>query len=279
MIEGTKIKGKKCTYVLGCPISSVYATAHIVLSGELGSISSQAKVLVRQFGKSVLERKEAEKLVLSENAIELIETSGSLFLITKIDESFLKSLRTEKKDSGVNDELTDFSEEADDGFVYFEEGKYLGEIENGVPHGKGKMFWNDHSVYDGEWVAGLMEGTGTMTWPSGKLYNGNWLHGEINGYGEMTDPNGTIYEGQFLNGKRHGRGVLTQFNGEKYEGEFVNNKATGNGCYYNHEGQKRGKMNLFWKSQTGQKIITAFWTIVFLCILGGILIILFVVAN
>lgn len=279
MIEGTIIKGKKCTYVLDCPISSVYATAHIVLSGELGSISSQVKVLVCRFGISASEKIEAEKLVQSEDAIELIETTDSLFLITKENGIFLESLHSEEHNNDVNDELTDFSEGADGGFVYFEEGKYLGEIENGVPHGKGKMFLNDLSIYDGEWVAGYMEGIGTMSWPSGKSYNGNWLHGEMNGYGSMKDPNGTIYEGHFLHGKRHGRGVLTQYNGEKYEGEFVDNKATGKGNYYNCDGNKRGKVNLFWKSQTGQKIISTFWTIICFCILGGFLIILFMVAK
>ena len=45
--------------------------------------------------------------------------------------------------------------------VVFPDGTYRGVYnQDGVPHGRGTMRFNDGSIYEGEWVSGVMEGQG-----------------------------------------------------------------------------------------------------------------------
>tara|TARA_B100000315_G_C14247570_1_gene438166 strand:+ start:268 stop:522 length:255 start_codon:yes stop_codon:yes gene_type:complete len=44
------------------------------------------------------------------------------------------------------------------------DGKYFGEIENGVPDGQGTFSWSNGDKYVGEWKNGKPNGQGTYTW-------------------------------------------------------------------------------------------------------------------
>jgi hypothetical protein len=57
---------------------------------------------------------------------------------------------------------------------------YIGEMQNNVPHGKGKVEykqpdeWNRLS-YDGDWVDGKRQGYGILTWATeNRRYEGQW---------------------------------------------------------------------------------------------------------
>ena len=58
------------------------------------------------------------------------------------------------------------------------DGKYLGDIENGLPNGKGNLTESNGEKYEGEWKDGLMHGQGTYNWLYGKKYVGEWKDGE-----------------------------------------------------------------------------------------------------
>jgi len=47
------------------------------------------------------------------------------------------------------------------------EAEYVGELQNGKPHGKGSITYENEEIYDGEWKEGLKEGKGTLTSPDG----------------------------------------------------------------------------------------------------------------
>ena len=48
------------------------------------------------------------------------------------------------------------------------QGKYEGEILDGVPHGQGTYYWFNVNRYEGEWEYGLFDGHGTYySYPSG----------------------------------------------------------------------------------------------------------------
>ena len=47
------------------------------------------------------------------------------------------------------------------------DGKYLGEIRNGVPEGQGTFTFSDGGKYEGEWKDGNEHGQGTYTSPDG----------------------------------------------------------------------------------------------------------------
>ena len=117
--------------------------------------------------------------------------------------------------------------------------KYDGAIKNGVPHGRGKMYWADKSVYDGDWWGGKMHGSGIMTSPDGTRRHGRWINGEMNGQGEIHYPDGRVYSGSIVAGQCHGYGRLQHPGGEWFEGEFAYDRITENGSYNTANGQKR----------------------------------------
>lgn len=131
--------------------------------------------------------------------------------------------------------------------------KYVGELKDGLPEGKGTYTWAN-GTYEGDFKGGYKHGFGVILWPDGAKYVGMFQHDKQNGKGEFTwpdgdkyvgdfrdniiDGNGTYiwrdgakYTGQFKNGQKHGQGTLVLPTGEKYTGEFAYNKITGNGVY------------------------------------------------
>ncbi len=77
------------------------------------------------------------------------------------------------------------------------EAEYVGEqLQNGKPHGKGSITYENEEIYDGEWKEGLKEGKGTLTSPDGGKYEGEWKNDKMEGQGTYTWPNGNKYEGE-----------------------------------------------------------------------------------
>ena len=111
-----------------------------------------------------------------------------------------------------NGELVYYEEGDDDN-----EGKYVGEIDNGEPNGQGTFIWSDGTKYVGEYKNGLPNGHGTETWSDGSKY-----------------------VGEFKDGKYHGQGTITWSDGTKYVGEYKDNKRW-NGIYYDQYGNIRRK--------------------------------------
>ncbi len=95
-----------------------------------------------------------------------------------------------------NGELVYYEEGDDDN-----EGKYVGEIDNGEPNGQGTFIWSDGSKYEGEFKDGKKNGQGTETSPDGIKYEGEWVNGKRNGQGTLTSPDGHKYEGEFMDGQ------------------------------------------------------------------------------
>ncbi len=111
-----------------------------------------------------------------------------------------------------NGELVYYEEGDDDN-----EGKYVGEIDNGEPNGQGTFIWSDGTKYVGGYKNGLPNGHGTETWSDGSKY-----------------------VGEFKDGKWDGQGTITWSDGTKYVGEYKDNKRW-NGIYYDQYGNIRGK--------------------------------------
>lgn len=126
-------------------------------------------------------------------------------------------------------------------FVY-DEGKYIGEVRNGKPHGRGRMMYaSDDPVryeYYGNWVNGKKHGQGVMYWKNLEKYEGNWKDDLEDGEGFCKNANGDIYEGQWKNGAENGEGTYYYANGDKYVGNWVNGLWNGKGCLYTHDGHE-----------------------------------------
>ena len=121
------------------------------------------------------------------------------------------------------------------------DGKYVGEIENGLPNGQGTQTWkNPFEKYEGEWKDGYRHGQGTIVHqdPFGK-YVGEWKNGERNGFGKSvwSEPH-QEHEGQYKNNEKNGFGTEIYEDGSKYVGNFTNHERDGQGTYYYTNGDK-----------------------------------------
>lgn len=126
-----------------------------------------------------------------------------------------------------------------DGFVYFGEYRYRGQMSDGNPDRKGMCISPDGTVWDGFWLNGKPTKRGTIKWKNGQVYDGEWNSYGPNGEGKMMYPDKRVYTGTFRDGERHGHGTLTMPNGESFKGEFVDDKISENGTYYDSKGRPR----------------------------------------
>lgn len=129
------------------------------------------------------------------------------------------------------------------GILYLNDGKYIGEIENGKPHGKGIIYYSvleankevseeDKEQYQGEWKNGLPHGQGILYYMNGSRYEGTWKDGKKNGQGTYYWMDGELYEGSWENDFINGYGTYYYRNCSKYEGHWKDNRYHGQGTYY-----------------------------------------------
>lgn len=137
-----------------------------------------------------------------------------------------------------SDSTNDLKPDAD-GFIYFGEYRYRGQMSDGNPDGKGMCISPDGTVWDGFWLNGKPTKRGTIKWKNGQVYDGEWNSYGPNGEGKMMYPDMRVYTGTFRDGERHGQGTLTMPNGESFKGEFVDDKISENGTYYDSKGRPR----------------------------------------
>ena len=75
--------------------------------------------------------------------------------------------------------------------------KYIGDLKDGKPHGKGISTFPDGTMYEGNWVVGKRDGLGIMTYPNRIIYDGLWKNDKKHGKGIMTFPDDTKEELEF----------------------------------------------------------------------------------
>ena len=78
--------------------------------------------------------------------------------------------------------------------------KYMGEIKNGKPDGRGIKLKPDGGKYVGEFKDGLPNGQGTETFSNGEKYIGEFKDGKFHGQGTKTWSDG-MYVGKYKDGK------------------------------------------------------------------------------
>lgn len=110
---------------------------------------------------------------------------------------------------------------------YLGDGMYYGYLEDGIPHGTGRMEYDDGVVYDGDWAHGVFEGNGTLTWPEGDSYTGEFKDGYFHGKGTYRWSNGDRYIGHWSKGCFHGEGTYIWADGSRQAGEWENDEFVG----------------------------------------------------
>ena len=96
---------------------------------------------------------------------------------------------------------------------------YLGEFNEGKPHGGGILYHEDGKKFK---------------------YRGQFLNGLYDGIGEVWNSRGDVtFRGNFLNGKRHGFGIdYWPNNAIKYTGEYKVDERCGYGTEFDKFGFK-----------------------------------------
>ena len=102
------------------------------------------------------------------------------------------------------------------------DGKYIGKIKNGLPHGQGKLYYVHGEKYDRNWNDGERNGVGSYSYSysDGRKSFGKYNNGKKNGKMSFTCPNGDSYEGTFKNGNPSGKFNFTNALGIKSEIDF-----------------------------------------------------------
>ena len=111
---------------------------------------------------------------------------------------------------------------------YYEEGvsfTWDGGVLNNKAHGQGtavRYINNElHSTFVGNYENGIRVGKGKLSWADGRELECEFMNNQATGQGRQTDPNGDVYTGQFINYIFHGKGKYEKANGVVLEGSFV----------------------------------------------------------
>ena len=121
---------------------------------------------------------------------------------------------------------------------------YEGEFMDNKFHGKGRLTRKVNGYeYIGEFENGLKNGIGRLIYGSGDIYQGNFSNDNMNGYGVFYLVNGDHYEGLFKNNLYHGQGKYFWKKFDYYwEGTFANGKKD-LGCRVKSPSKVKGKSN------------------------------------
>ena len=104
--------------------------------------------------------------------------------------------------------------------------KYVGEFNDGVKSGLGKLEYANGTVYEGDFLGEAPHGRGVITTAEGR-YEGQLDAGSKHGLGKMTFADGRGYEGNFNNDRIDGAGTLTKADGTVVTGNFRETERDG----------------------------------------------------
>jgi hypothetical protein len=98
--------------------------------------------------------------------------------------------------------------------------------------------------YEGELIEGLREGPGVLTWANGDTYTGNFHAGLRSGHGVFKQSDGLTYDGEWRLSRRHGQGAQSWPNGDHYSGAWQSDVFHGHGALSRHSGRYVGQVRL-----------------------------------
>ncbi|MEY3052766.1 MAG: hypothetical protein RLY31_2551 [Bacteroidota bacterium] len=123
-------------------------------------------------------------------------------------------------------------------FVHPNGDRYIGDFQDGQPHGKGILYARGGNKYLGDWDRSLRQGTGRMIFREGHVYTGAFHRDQVHGRGRMDFANGDRYEGDWQRNRPHGQGVYTYLSRDRYEGSFENGCFHGAGIFVRRDGTR-----------------------------------------
>ena len=107
--------------------------------------------------------------------------------------------------------------------IEFTDGKYVGRVRNGKPHGKGAYHYSTGDVYEGVFKDGKKHGKGIWKYKSGAITKCNYVGDKLNGPAKRIEKD-VISHGKFLDDKRHGEWIYKYKNGFRKRRIYDNGK-------------------------------------------------------
>lgn len=127
----------------------------------------------------------------------------------------------------IPDEVIILAEEkVEEGTIDFEGGVYVGELQNGIPHGQGVYTFPEGHIYVGEFKNGFFYGHGELSFNDNK-YVGEFKDDLFHGRGILYFADGDKLECDWEEGEPHGQGVLTKVDGSVQSGRWVRGNYVG----------------------------------------------------
>jgi hypothetical protein len=125
-------------------------------------------------------------------------TQRVLFRGKKTNASRAKSVRKIHERVLMHKETVE-GEDSNYVLAMFGDGKYLGSVRDGVPHGHGTMFWNSGDIFEGFWYDNVPHGYGLYIWADGTYFIGTYNMGNRHGVGSYYE-DGEVYSMKYENG-------------------------------------------------------------------------------
>ena len=124
---------------------------------------------------------------------------------------------------------------------------YVGKYDKSEGHRieYGVMKYADGGKYEGNWEKDLRHGKGNIIFSNGDKYIGNWKNNNMHGYGSYYYTDGNYYKGNFVKDLFQGNGTFYYANGNKYVGKFKDDMFNGEGTLFDKDGNIIHKGN--WK--------------------------------
>ena len=173
--------------------------------------------------------------LITEGLTNIINKINGIIDSNKKNLEILESLKTQF--SSLYQKLDELKVNTEE--LIYEDGRYVGQVVNGLAEGKGIAYFNNGDQYEGECSKGKAEGRGMKSWANGDKYEGDYRNDKKECKGIYYYNNGDKYEGDWKNGKREGKGIYYYNIGDRYEGEWKDDKKDGSGIYYYHNGDRK----------------------------------------
>ena len=111
---------------------------------------------------------------------------------------------------------------------------YYGDVKDGMPNGRGRMYIESRDTYDGEFKDGAFHGKGKYYLAGRLSYHGEWRCGVKHGKGDEWFEDGGKYIGTYKDGIPHGNGIFVfpydrKDGAKSYEGGVKNGAPSGKG--------------------------------------------------
>ena len=203
----------------------IYSNHNILL--EIVSVLQQ----LMNYSKDNLIIKKLGKIINKMNYI-IIENKKNLDLIRDDINKILNQMNDKNSVLKYNDIMNNKE-------LKYNNGRYVGQVLNGLREGKDIYYYNDGDRYEGDWRNGKKEGKGIYYLKDGERYEGDFRNSNFEGKGIYYYNSGNKYDGEWRNDQKEGNGIFYYNSGNRYVGEFRYGKKEGKGIKYYINGDRR----------------------------------------